>query len=181
MTLPLYVCAHVFYGVFMAHAMERRLRSEGEILGLPLLCTLAPVASISTPLGAVLLRWAGGWFLHGAFLGEGSIPYERFHLGLMVGVGLAAGIATVVGMFVAIAALSRDARKVAWAPAGVALFGSVLVLALDARGVVEVAGTGGRMLWTHPVGLVSLALLVTLGASWAFARARLSAPLDLRA
>lgn len=180
MTFPLYVCAHVLYGVLMAHAMEKRLRSEGEILGLPLLATLAPVALVSTPLGAILLRWAGGWFLHGALLGEGSIPYERFHIGLMVGVGLSAGIATVIGMFVAIAALSREARRVALLPAGVAALSAAIVLAVDARGVVEVTGTGGRMIWAHPAGLVSLALVVTLLAAWAFARARLSAPLELR-
>lgn len=181
MTLPLLLALHLAYGVLMAFAMERRMRAEGEVLGVPLLWTLLPVVAVSTPLGAVLLRWAGGWFLHGQLLGEGSITYERFHLGLMVGVGLAAGLCTVLGMFAAIAALSRGARRLALVPGLVALALAVGTLATDAEGVVELAGTRGRMLWAHPAGLVSLALVLSLLAAWAFARARLSVPADVRA
>lgn len=178
MTFPIYLCVHVLYGALMAHAMQKRLRSEGEILGVPLLVTLAPVALSSAPLGSVLFRWAGGWFVHGAFLGEGSIPYERFHLGLLAGVGVSAGLATVAGMFIAIAALTRNAPWVARAPIVVSLVVIALVAAIDRRGVFAVAGTGGRALWEHPAGVVSLAIGLSLVAGWAFARARLALPLE---
>ncbi|MFZ9889778.1 MAG: hypothetical protein ACO3JL_19965, partial [Myxococcota bacterium] len=87
MTLPLLLALHLGYGVVMAHAVERRVRAEGAVLGVPLVFAMLPVACVSVPLGAVLLRWAGGWFLHGAFLGEAGIAYERFHLGLMLVTG----------------------------------------------------------------------------------------------
>lgn len=180
MTFPIFVCAHVIYGVVMAFAMERRMRSEGEVLGLPLIAALLPVAVASTPIGAILLRYAGGWFLHGLILGEGSIPYERFHLGLMLLVSGAAAIATVFGIIAAIAMLSREKRKLALVPAAIALVVAAGIFASDPMEVLRIPGTGGRMLWSHPAGLVSLALLACFVAAWAFVRARLSAPVDVR-
>lgn len=180
MTLPLLLALHLVYGVAMAFAMERRMRSEGEVLGLPLVLAMAPVAIVSTPLSAVLARWAAGWFFHGVFLGEGSVPYERFHLGIMMGIGALQGLMAAAALVFSIALLSRDARRLALAPLGVAALIALLVLVLDAEGAYVIAGTGGRTVLNHPAGLVSGAIALGLLAAWLFARARMSAPLEVR-
>src|SRR5690606_22770851 len=118
MTLPLLLALHLVYGVAMAFAMERRMRSEGEVLGLPLVLAMMPVAAVSTPLSAVLARWSSGWFFHGLFLGEASFGYERFHLGLMMGIGLLEGLMAAAALIFAIAVLSRDSRRLALLPVG---------------------------------------------------------------
>ena len=102
MTLPLFLAVHLAYGVAMAFALFRRMHCEGEVLGVPLLWTLVPVGTVSFPTGAILLRYAGGWFLHGAFIGDGSVSYERFHLGLMFLVGLTAGVCVCAAQFFAV-------------------------------------------------------------------------------
>ena len=180
MTLPIFLCVHLAYGVAMAFAMERRMRSEGEVVGLPLVWALVPVAVVSTPMSAVLLRYAGGWFLHGQLLEEGAITYERFQLGLMVAVGFAAGLLCAIGLVFAIAFLSRDARRAALGPAAVAVLGVLITLAIDARGVFNVRGADVSFV-QHPAGLVGFGVLAALFAGWLFARARLSAPLEMRA
>jgi hypothetical protein len=180
MTLPIFLCVHLAYGALMAFAMERRMRSEGEIVGFPLVWALVPVAFVSTPMSAVLVRYAGSWFLHGHLLDDGAISYERFQLGLMVGIGIAAGIMTAIGLVFAIAFLSRDARRAAIGPAVVAGLGILITLAVDARGVMVVRGTDATFV-QHPAGLVGLGVLFALFAGWLFARARLSAALEMRA
>lgn len=179
MTFPIFCALHLAYGVLMAFAVFRRMRSEGEVLGVPLLFTLLPVGLVSAPVAAVQLRFAGGWFLHGALHGEGSIGFERFHLGLMFGTGLAAGLAAVAGMFFAVALLSRDRPRLAIAPVAVAVIAAGLTVALDPRGALIVTGTG-KSVAQHPVGLVSLAAVLVLAAAWRFAVKRLSKPVRLR-
>ena len=134
MTLPIYLAAHLVYGVLMGGILLRRMRAEGEVVGIPLVVTLAPVGLVTAPLGAVLLRYAGGWFLHGYMLGDGSIAYERFHLGLMIAVGLAAGAATLGGLFFAVAVLSRDKPALTLVPLAVALVIGALPFVLDGKG-----------------------------------------------
>jgi hypothetical protein len=175
-TFPLYLVAHLVYGALMAALFLPRMRVEGDVVGIPLVATLAPVGVLTAPLGAVLLRYTGGWFLHGVMIGDGSIEYERFHLGLMVLLGLLAGACTVGGMFYGIAVLSREKPKLAMLPYGLGVVVLVLVLALDAKDVIVVAGTSGRSLFLHPAGLVSLAIVSVLAASYLYARARLSEP-----
>jgi hypothetical protein len=173
MTFPIFLTAHLVYGVLMAFAMERRMRSEGEVLGLPMVWLLVPVAFVSAPLGAVMLRYMSEWFLHGAFAAD-HVGFERFQLGWMIAVGVSAGISSVFGLLFSIAFLSRDARKVAWAPVGVGALFVIVLLILDARGLFVV---GDAPVYAHPAGLVSLAIVLSLGAGWLLARARLSAPL----
>lgn len=180
MTLPLLLALHLVYGVAMAFAMERRMRSEGEVLGLPLVLAMTPVAVVSTPLSAVLARWSAGWFFHGLFLGEASVPYERFHLGIMMGIGITQGLAAAAALIFSIAFLSRDARRLALAPVGVAGLVVLLVAVLDGQGAFTIAGTGGKTVLSHPAGIVSVAIAFGLLAAWLFARARLSAPIEVR-
>ncbi len=177
MTLPIFLAVHLAYGAAMAHLLMRRIRSEGEVLGVPLLYTVAPVGMVTAPLGAVLLRYAGGWFVHGAVTGNGSIGYERFHLGLMIlGVALTAAV-TVIGMFFVIAMLSRDLPRAARAPYYVAGFVGLLTIVLDAADIAIIPGSGGRWLFLHPAGLISLAVIVVLVAAYLYGK-RHVAPLD---
>lgn len=177
MTFPIFCAIHLLYGVAMAFAVFRRMRSEGDVLGVPLLFTLLPVGAVSAPAAAVLLRFAGGWFLHGALHEDRAILYERFHLGLMFAVGVAAGVSVVVGMFFAVAFLTRDRPRVAAAPIAVGLIAIALVFVLDGADVLRV---GERPVWLHPVALVSLVDVVALIGAWAWARKRLSAPIRVR-
>lgn len=172
MTLPLYLAVHLVYGAVMGRELLRRMRAEGEVLGVPLLVTLAPVCVASAPLGAVLVRYTGAWFLHGAFLGDEGIAYERFQLGLMVAIGLAAGLATVAGLFFSVAVLSRNQQRLASMPSVVAALVLVITLSLDGGDVVRIPGTGGRWIFLHPAGLVSLAIVAILVAVYLYARAR---------
>lgn len=180
MTLPIFLCVHLAYGTLMAFAMERRMRSEGEIVGFPLVWALVPVAFVSTPMAAVLVRYSGAWFLHGMFLDDGAITYERFQLGLMIAIGIAAGVATSLGLVFSIAFLSRDARRAATGPALVAILGVLLTAALDLQGVMVVPGADVTFV-QHPAGLIGIGVLFALFAGWLFGRARLSAPLETRA
>lgn len=180
MTLPLLLALHLVYGVAMAFAMERRMRSEGEVLGLPLVLAMTPVAVVSTPLSAVLARWSAGWFFHGFFLGEGSVSYERFHLGIMMGIGVVEGLVAAAALVFTIAFLSRDARRLALAPVGLAALIALLVALLDGKDAFVITGTGGATVLTHPAGIVSAAIVLGLVAAWFLARARLSAPIEVR-
>ncbi len=180
MTFPLFLLLHLAYGAACALATERRMRSEGEVLSLPLIVTLAPVALISAPIGAALLRFAGGWFLHGFFVGDNPIAFERFHFGLMIGVGVSAGIATVLGNFVAIAALSRESRAMSLSPFAVAIIGSAVVIALDSTRMLHVGGPNGPEVWTHPVMILGVANVLVLFATWVWERARLAEPMAMR-
>ncbi|MCC7070504.1 MAG: hypothetical protein IT383_04220 [Deltaproteobacteria bacterium] len=179
MTLPIFLALHLAWGALMAHLLMPRMRAEGVVLGVPLLYTLAPVGMVTAPLGAVLLRYAGGWYVHGAVTGNGSIAYERFHLGLLVLSGVLTALVTVGGMFFAIAMLSRDRPHLARAPYYVAAFAALLTVVLDAVDVVIVPGSGGKWLFWHPAGLVSLAVLVVLGAAWRFGKLRV-APFEVQ-
>ena len=172
MTLPIFLAVHLAYGALMAHVLMRRMRAEGEVLGIPLVVTLLPVGLLSAPLGTVLLRYAGGWFLHGALTGDGSIPYERFHLGLMLLVGVLAAACTVGGMFAVIAAVSRDRVKLGLAPFAVAGVIALVTIIADGADIVHVRGTNGRWLFLHPAGLVSLGVVAVLVAAVLYARAR---------
>jgi hypothetical protein len=172
MTLPLFLAAHLVYGAIMGRVLLKRMRAEDEVLGVPLLVTLVPVCVGTAPLGAVLLRYAGGWFLHGALLGDGNIAYERFHFGLMIATGVAAGVSTIAGMFFVIAVLTRDRPALAYGPWAAAALIGLVVGAVDGANIVRVAGTDGRWLFLHPAGLVSLAVLLVLVASALYARAR---------
>ena len=169
MTLPLYLCAHLVYGVAMAFVLFPRMRAEGEVLGPPLLMTLAPVGLFTAPIGAVLVRYSGGWFLHGAFFDQGAISYERFHLAILLMTGILAGVFVVGGMFFAVAFISRDRPQLAKAPYLLAAFIVVVTLGLDWQDVITIAGTSGRRLWSHPVGLMSVGVLLILAGVWRLA------------
>jgi hypothetical protein len=148
MTLPIYLAAHLIYGVLMGGILLRRMRAEGEVVG--------------------------GWFLHGLMLGDSSIPYERFHLGLMVAVGLAAGISTLGGLFFAIAVLSRDKPALTLVPLAVALIIAAVPIVLDGKNVLRVPGTNDTWLFLHPAGLVSLAVLCVLAAAHLYAKRKVA-------
>ena len=173
MTLPLFLAAHLAYGAVMGHLLIRRMRAEGEVIGVPLVVTLAPIGIATAPLGAVLLRYCGGWFLHGWLMGDGAIAYERFQLGLMLLVMLLAGLCTVSGLFASIAALSRGAKMAAMAPVFFALVVGFVAAGLDGENILHVRGAN-RLLFAHPAGLVSLAIVAVLVASALYARARVA-------
>ena len=175
MTLPLFLALHLVYGTLMGFVLFPRMRAEGEVLGPPLLITLVPVAVVTAPVGAVLLRYTGGWFLHGALIGNGSVTYERFHFGLLLLVGLGAGLATVAGMFHVVVFISRERPGWARIPIWLGGIAALAVVAVDGPRILTVAGTNGRALWTHPAGLLSLALVVVLLGFVAVTRARFAA------
>ena len=176
MSFPLYLIIHVVYGGLMAFIMERRLRSEGEVLGVPLVASLVPVAFVSAPIGAMLVRWSGNWFLHGAFQAGGAYTFERYQLGIMIVVAFLAGVATIFGLFISIAFLSRDARIAAATPF------IISAIAIGATGFL--AGSqiwrvsAERVVWMHPVGALSLVLVVAMALALVLARRHLSAPLQ---
>ncbi len=174
MTLPLFLLLHVVYGTIMGLVLFPRMRAEGEVLGPPLLLTLVPVALVTAPVGAVFLRYCGGWFLHGALIGDGSVTYERFHFGLLLGVGLGAGLCTIGGMFHVVAFISRDRPALARLPIYASALAALVLLAFELEAIITIRGTGGRHLWAHPAGLLSLALVVVLAGWVLYARQRLS-------
>jgi len=175
MTLPLFLAMHLVYGTAMGLVLWPRMRAEGEVLGPPLLLMLLPVAAVTAPVGAILLRYSGGWFLHGAFVGDGNIAYERFHFGLLLLVGLAAGLSTIAGMFTVVIFVSRNRPSMARLPFYLASVVVIAVVGLDGKHVITVIGTNGRALWLHPAGLLSLAVVVVLVAFVALTRARFAA------
>ncbi len=180
MTFPLFLLLHLAYGAACALATERRMRSEGEVLGLPLIITLAPVAVISAPISAALLRYAGGWFLHGQIVGRNPIAFERFHFGLMLAIGVLAVLTTVVGNFVTIAAVSRGSKALSFAPFIIAVGVSAAVIAVDFKNMLNIGGPDGPSLWSHPAFILSIANVLVLGATFAWERARLSEPMKVR-
>lgn len=172
MTLPVFLAFHLIYGTLMGFVLFPRMRVEGEVLGPPLLITLLPVALVTAPVGAVLLRYAGGWFLHGALVGNGSVAYERFHFGLLLLVGFGAGLLTIAGMFNVVVFMSRGHPRWARLPIFLGLLTTAAVAIADGGGIITVAGTHGRALWQHPVGLLSLAVVLVLSAWVWVARVR---------
>lgn len=175
MTLPLFLCLHLVYGTLMGLVLFPRMRAEGEVLGPPLLLTLAPPALLTSPIGAVLLRYAGGWFCHGFFLGDGNATYERFHLGLLLAVGGGALVCTLLGVVNVVWFQSRTRPALARAPIYLAAVVAVAVVAVDFHDVVTIVGTNGRHLWSHPVGLLSVATAMILGGFVVLTKARFAA------
>jgi hypothetical protein len=175
MTLPLFLALHLVYGTLIGRVLFPRMRAEGEVVGVPLLLALVPIALVSAPLGALLVRYAGGWFLHGWLMGDGAVSYERFQFGLLLLSGTGAAVFTVAGLFFIIATASRDRHDVRNVPLWVALAITLLVLILDGGDVVRIAGTQGRHLWSHPVGLFSFAVVGVLWAWINVCRERFSA------
>lgn len=172
MTLPLFVALHIVYGTLIGRVLFPRMHAEGEVLGPPLLLALVPVALVSAPVGTAFMRYSGGWFLHGAFVGDASHWYERFNFGLLLGVVLLAGLATVGSFLNVIIWASRDRPRLARAGLWLAAFITGLTLVSDFGGVFTVIGSGGRFLWSHPVGLLSVGNTVVLCAWIAVCRAR---------
>jgi len=171
-TLPLFLALHLVYGTLVGRVMFPRMRAEGEVLGPPLLIMLLPVALVTAPIAAVFVRYSSGWFLHGALTGEGNVLYERFHMGLLLAVIILAGVFTCAGVVNVAVWASRDRPRLARAGLWVAVAALVLTAALDLDGLITIKGTGGRHLWSHPVGLLSLAAVVVLGAWVAVCKAR---------
>ncbi len=176
MTLPLFLALHLVYGTLIARVMFPRMRGEGEVLGPPLLIMLVPVAFVTAPIGTIFMRYSGGWFLHSLLVGEGSVAYERFHFGLLLAVIAGVAICTIGAILNVAIWASRNSTKLA--NAGLWLAGAIVVatVTLDLRGIITVPGTGGRHLWSHPVGLLSVAAVVVLFAWIAVAKKRFSAP-----
>lgn len=156
MTLPFYLMAHAIFGLAMGRVYEKRLLSEGEILSPPVLWTLAPVAVLTGPLGVLLARYAGGWFFHGFFVGDGKILFERFHLGLAFLVITSAALLSVGGMVFWAAMRSRNQlRGVKWLLSAFALIGLLLCI-LDFKEIFWIQGADGATLIDHPAGWLSL-------------------------
>jgi fucose 4-O-acetylase-like acetyltransferase len=153
----------------MALILIRRMASEGAVLGIPLIVTFSPVALVSVPIAALLTRFSGPWFLQGLPVDRLAIPLERFHLGLLLAIGAATVLATLIGNFVTIIFISRDRKKPALVPLATAVVLAVVVIALSGGRLVDV---GGRPLWLHPAGLLSLAVIVCLVAATLWARGK---------
>jgi hypothetical protein len=173
-TLPIYLALHVAYGALMSIASSRRMMHEQTVLGLPFVFTLAPVALVSVPVAAVLMRFTGEWFLHGALYASFPIETERFHLGLTLVVGAMVVLATVVGHFAAIMAVSREMTRLGFLPVVVAGAIVALTLWIAPRSFVELAP--GQALYAHPAALVSVSVPCCLIAAFLFLRARLATP-----
>ncbi|MBM4281386.1 MAG: hypothetical protein FJ137_11720 [Deltaproteobacteria bacterium] len=165
MTLPLFLALHLLYGTLIGRVLFARMRAEGEVVGVPLLLALAPVALLSAPVSALFVRYAGGWFLHGWLLGDGAVVYERFHLGLLLLCGAASAVFALAGLCFVIATASRDRLELRNVPLWLAGALTLVVLIVDGGDVVRIAGTQGRHLWSHPAGLLSVAVV---GAFWAW-------------
>jgi hypothetical protein len=165
MTLPLFLALHLVYGTVIARVLFPRMRAEGEVVGIPLLLALLPVGLLTAPLGALFVRYAGGWFLHGFFVGDGAVIYERFHLGILLAVGISAAACTVAGVFFIVATASRERHDVRDVPLWIAGVVTLAVLVMDGSDVLRIAGTQGRHVWSHPVGLLSL-LVVAAFWTW---------------
>jgi hypothetical protein len=175
MTLPLFLAFHLVYGTLIGRVLFQRMRAEGEVLGTPLLLALSPVAVISAPVGALLVRYCGGWFLHGWLLGDDAVAYERFHLGLLLLCGTGAALATLGGLLFIVATASRERHELRNAPLWLAAAVALMTLGLDGGDVLRIAGSHGRHLWSHPAGLLSLVVVVSLYAWLNVTRARFSA------
>jgi len=176
MTFPIFLAFHLAFGANMAFVTERRMRSTGEILGGPLIFTLAPVALISAPIGALSIRFAGRWFLHGAFLNGDAIVYERFQLGIMAGVALLAALCTVLGFVLTIAPLSRDHRKIALIPFAISTLVTILVITIEGQSWFKVSES--EFYFSHPVFVLNLIVLTVFGLSTWIAKRFLSAPVE---
>jgi hypothetical protein len=174
MTLPLVLALHVVYGAAMAFVFLPRLEREQELLGAPLLLVFAPVFLLSAPIAFVQLRYSGGWFLHGAFLGGNSIPYERFHVGYALLMLLLIVVATGISWIVSLFFLSRGRPRAANMPLALAAVASIVVVAVDGKNIVSIAGTQGRHLWSHPTGVLSLAMALCLFGYGTLAKQRFS-------
>jgi hypothetical protein len=166
MTLPLFLALHLVYGHLVALALLPRLEAEQEVLGGPLVTAAAPVMLLTAPIGCVLLRYAGGWFLHGAMLHHWA--YERFHLGLSLALCVAVAL-TFLGSFLwTVAFATRPQRYLHLMPIAIAGVMTIAVFALDRRGVWNVLGSKGRVIIGHPVGLLSLGAVLILVGAWAW-------------
>lgn len=164
MTLPLFLALHLVYGTLVGRVLFPRMRAEGEVLGAPLLISLVPVALVSAPVGAIFMRYSGGWFLHGLMVGEGNIAYERFHFGLLLLVILGAGFVSTIGLVSVVVFASRDREQLAWSMGAVAAVVAVVTIGLDGKDIINIVGTHGRHLWNHPTGVLSVAVVVVLMA-----------------
>lgn len=175
MTFPIFCMAHLLFGAALGFATERRMRTEGEVFSAPLLFALAPVLLVTAPLGALLLRYAGGWFSHGLFTGDAAITYERFFFGLVCAVSLTAALATAGAMVWVVSVLSHERAPLAYGLAGAAGVGIALTAVLDGPGIWHVMGADVPV-YAHPAGWVSAAILAVFILTWLFARARFQAP-----
>jgi hypothetical protein len=162
MTLPLFLALHMLYGVLAGRAVFQRMRVEEEVLGGPMFAASLPVFLLSAPIGVVLLRYAGGWFLHGALLRHWV--FETYHVGLAVALVLFTGGVYMASLLWSLVFASRLRDKLEQAPLYVAGLVVVSTLVVDARGVWHVLGTD-RVLSTHPVGLLSLGAVLLLAGS----------------
>jgi hypothetical protein len=166
MTLPLFLAAHVVYGTVMGFVFSKRMRAEGEVLGLPLVLALVPVALITAPMGALLLRYSGEWFVQGQ-LGSAYVTFERFHLGLMLGLLLVAHLCVAVSLIFSVALLSRGSPRTALIPSIVAVPLALAAAMIAPGSVWKMAGTEGPYIWQHAAGALSVGVLATFAlAIW---------------
>ncbi|HEY1097427.1 MAG TPA: hypothetical protein VGF99_00810, partial [Myxococcota bacterium] len=107
---------------------------------------------------------------------EGSIAYERFHFGLLLLVIAGVAVCT-IGAIVNVAVwASRDRPKLANGGLWLAGLITLVTVVLDVKGIFEIVGTGGRHLWSHPVGLLSVAAVAVLFGWMAIVKARFAEP-----
>ncbi len=174
MTFPIFCAVHLIYGAVIAYLAKPRMMHDGEVLGWPLVATLAPVALVSVPLGAVLTRYNGDWFFQGVDLSSYAVSFERFHLAVLLFVAACATLCTLAGKFFTIAFISRDIAKYGLIPIGLGVLSIILFVAFGFEHVWH--PSPGTPLVTHPAGVVSLGIGLCLLAAVLFVRARLSRP-----
>jgi hypothetical protein len=178
MNFIVFCCLHFAYGAATAFAAAPRMRSEGVVLGWPLIVSIAPIALISTPVSGMFTRFAPQWFFAGVPLSAWTVEFERFHFGVLVLAGSLVALSMILGNFIAIASLSRNAKR--WAAFPFVFSGVVILLSMVffPAGIIFVEE--GRPLWTHPVGLCLLATILCLLGSWIFVRSRFSSPVTIQ-
>ena len=94
----------------------------------------------------------------------------------MVAVALLAALCTVLGFIAAIAPLSRDQRRVALAPFALALIACIVTIIFFHSSLFEVGKD--KPLFTHPVLLLNLVIVLAFFIASRVAKRYLSAPTE---
>lgn len=174
MNLLIFCALHFAYGAATAFAAAPRMRSEGEVLGWPLIVSLVPVALVSAPVSGILVRYAPSWLFSHLPWTQWTIEFERFHFAILLLIAALTALSMLAGNFLAIASLSRGVRRWAIFPfiAFVAVLAAGVIFSPNAIIYVEAE----RALWTHPVGVCLVATFFCLGSIWLFVKSRFSSP-----
>lgn len=167
MGLVIALCWHAVVGGLCAYRARLYLESRGERWGLPFIVALASAGLVGGPACVFIFRFFGAYFMH-YFVNPIAYPeVDTWGFPLSVAVLLSTGIMTTVGYAAVRYASDKMHPPYCLAPAG--FFGLVLLLF---AGVCwnrvflvgeqeQFAASALRPIWSHMVGALSLAPVVT--------------------